>query len=376
MAHKDIAEKRWDGDGVPLEESNVAGIGSDEDKALRKKAAQTEPAWEGVGEEPGLWIWRIESFAVVPWPKEKYGKFHSSDSYIILHVQGGEQDTLLEREVYFWLGETTSIDERGTAAYKTVELDDYFDGACGQHREVQHKESDEFQQVFANLEYLPGGVESGFNPAEPDVYQARLLQVLRTKEEGIKVRVVPVERASLNHRDAFVLDTGAKIWVWHGDAASPFVKHAAGVKAEAIESERAGDAKTTMEIDDDFWALLGGPGDITPADAVHDDAEPDFGEGSLYKVDVGAERQIEVSLVGRGELKSAMLDSTAVMMLDTRTEVFLWYGKDSSEIEKRIALRTAMQYLKTNGRPQDTAIHIFKEGAPIKNKVWTTIFSN
>ena len=31
-------------------------------KATRKKAAATEPAWEGVGQVPGLWFWRIGSF--------------------------------------------------------------------------------------------------------------------------------------------------------------------------------------------------------------------------------------------------------------------------------------------------------------------------
>jgi len=35
----------------------------------------------------GLWIWRIEKFKVVPWPKEEYGNFFSGDSYIVLHVR-------------------------------------------------------------------------------------------------------------------------------------------------------------------------------------------------------------------------------------------------------------------------------------------------
>jgi hypothetical protein len=31
----------------------------------------------------GLWIWRIEKFNVVPWPKEKYGHFYSG-LYIVI----------------------------------------------------------------------------------------------------------------------------------------------------------------------------------------------------------------------------------------------------------------------------------------------------
>lgn len=36
-----------------LEDSNVAGIGSEENRALRKEAAQTEQAWAGAGQTPG-----------------------------------------------------------------------------------------------------------------------------------------------------------------------------------------------------------------------------------------------------------------------------------------------------------------------------------
>ena len=34
--------------------------------------------------EKGLFIWRIEDFSPVPLPKDRYGKFHNADSYIVL----------------------------------------------------------------------------------------------------------------------------------------------------------------------------------------------------------------------------------------------------------------------------------------------------
>ena len=46
-------------------------------------------------------------------------------SYIILQTKykpGSE--TALERHIYFWLGKESSQDEKGIAAYKTVELDE------------------------------------------------------------------------------------------------------------------------------------------------------------------------------------------------------------------------------------------------------------
>jgi len=121
---------KWTSDGVPVEDSNCADIGSDEDKALRKKAAQTEPAWQNCGMTPGGDIWRIEQFVVKAWPTDMYGQFHKGDSYIVLHTI--KKESKLQRRIFFWLGSETTTDEMGCAAYKTVEVDDFFDGEPSQ----------------------------------------------------------------------------------------------------------------------------------------------------------------------------------------------------------------------------------------------------
>ena len=43
------SEKKWETDGVAVEDSNMAMVGSDEDKAARKAAAETEQAWNALG---------------------------------------------------------------------------------------------------------------------------------------------------------------------------------------------------------------------------------------------------------------------------------------------------------------------------------------
>ena len=62
-------EKHPEGIGARLEDSNIAGLGGADDKALREKAAATEEAYKGAGKAPGLEVWRIESFEVKRWKK-------------------------------------------------------------------------------------------------------------------------------------------------------------------------------------------------------------------------------------------------------------------------------------------------------------------
>ena len=74
-------------EGEPKEETNLDGIGSDEDNAAREAAAKTEFHWDAaVGGETGLQIWRVENtrtkndvpdFGIKRMPEEKVRKVSS-----------------------------------------------------------------------------------------------------------------------------------------------------------------------------------------------------------------------------------------------------------------------------------------------------------
>lgn len=100
-------------------------------------SAEIAKVWKNAGKAVGLEIWRIEQFKVVPQPKSTYGTFYSGDSYIVLNTYREPGRSALQWDVHFWLGRETMQDESGTAAYKTVELDDYLGGGPVEHREVQ-----------------------------------------------------------------------------------------------------------------------------------------------------------------------------------------------------------------------------------------------
>lgn len=77
-------------------------------------------------------------------------------------------------DLHFWLGAECTQDEAGTAAIKTVELDDALGQVPVQHREVQDHESPLFLSYFSKsggIRILKGGVDSGFNRVKPTEYK-------------------------------------------------------------------------------------------------------------------------------------------------------------------------------------------------------------
>jgi len=303
----------------------------------------------------------------VPWPKEEYGKFYDGDSYIVLKTV--KQGNSFRWDVHFWLGEKTSQDEAGTAAYKTVELDDTLGGAPVQHREVQDYESELFLGYFnPSVQILRGGVETGFNHVKPEEYETRLLQL--KGKTTVHSKQVSADSDSLNSGDVFVLDGGMKLYQWNGKASSVREKNKAGEIARAIREERKGQPKIVTfeegQEDEEFWTLLGGKGPIASAAEGGDDIEAEKaqqkGPKALYQLS-DATGTLTFTEKAKGKVTKNMFGTKDVFIFDTGFEVFAWIGKGTSINEKRSALPKAQEYLVKYNRPAYLPIAKINEGA-------------
>jgi len=353
---------------VKLEDSNMANYGSKEHKQMRKDAAQKEKAWEKAGKEAGIEIWRIEKFEVKTWPKDRYGEFYSGDSYIILHTMINDEGKKTY-DVFFWLGAETTQDEAGTAAYKTVELDDCFGGEPVEYREVQGNETKKFLDLFNKVTLLSGGVDSGFRNVKPEEYKPRLLHV-SGYQKHVQVYQVPLKIESLNDSDTFVLDAGLKLFQFNGTKSSAWEKRKANAIMDEIQASRNGKVKQTYIIDglkdkgnqliEDFWNFFGGrPKEIR--EAVEQKEAPEI-ELSLQHVS-DASGVMEVKEVCRGKLDKSKLNSDDVFILDAGTQVFVWLGKGSTKNEKKEGMARAVTYLQNQGRESNIPIAKVSEGS-------------
>jgi gelsolin len=346
-----------------IEDSNIASIGTALDHKIKEAAAQGEPAWQGAGKEVGIQIWRIEKFKVVAWPKEQYGHFYTGDSYILLRTyKDAENPDKLKFDVHFWIGKNSTQDEYGTAAYKTVELDDFLHGDPVQHREIQGNESQLFLSYFKEIYFHEGGVESGFHHVGPKEYKHRMLHVKSIGPKNVVVREVPISAKSMNSGDVFIYDGGLDIYVLLGKECNPREKHRAAEFVQALAGERANSKhKVFEEVDPDakpFWEAIGGKPEEGIAAAIPD--TPDKVDKKLFRLsdETGKMLMKEVK-----PFTYSSLSSDDVFVLDAGFEIFCWVGKSSSKDEKSKALAYATDYLFKNNRPKTLPVSRILEGS-------------
>jgi len=384
-----------------IEDSNVEGIGTDADKKCRETAAATEKAWKKVKKDKaGFYCWRIEKFKVKRNDAGKDGRLYNDDSYIFLNVY--LKDDKIKMDIHFWLGATTSQDEAGTAAYKTVELDDFFGGAPIQHRECSGHESNMFLGYFPNnIQLLEGGIESGFNHVEPEKYKPRLLHVKGKK--NVRVTQVPIAISSLNSGDVFVLDAGLKLYQYQAKACGSKEKLEGGKLQRSIDDERAGKpdvfvfAQTDKPDEEigEFLSYFEDAKDMLKAQKIEaggvlsaencnelmsritddkgaDDAawEKDT-EKALFQLS-DASGKLSFTEVGRGTVSKNLLVTDDVFIFDIGCEIFVWVGLGASKEERKQGMNYATQYLKDYKRPTSLPVTQIFEGG--ENEVFDGAF--
>ena len=363
-----------DGKHIDLADTNLCNFGSELELKIKKVAAEQEDEWKKTGKSVGLLIWRIEKFKVVEWPREDYGSFFDGDSYIVLHTYQKNNEGPLKFRIHMWVGLNTTKDESGTAAYKTVELDDYLGRAAVLFRETQSNESDLFLSYFPKIHILQGGVESGFRRAKSEIHQNRLYRIM-FKNKTTRVIQVKLETASLNTYDAFVLDAGQVIYKWLGKKASSFEKFRAGEVSRSLDDSRKSKPKV-IELEEgnddnvEFWNLLGGKGEISCEQRVVEAAIKV--DKQLLKLSDSSGKAVVDTIAKEGEVKKELLKSEDIFFLLSGSQISIWIGEKASQIEKHHAIPLAVQFLVDSGLPVNCLVTCYREGH--ENSYFWTLF--
>ncbi|XGW35638.1 hypothetical protein V3C99_019107, partial [Haemonchus contortus] len=329
-----------------------------------------------VGKEPGLEVWRVKEFKLEPVPKSEYGQFYSNDTYIVLN------STYSGWDVHFWLGETASLDEVGTAAIKAVEIDQALGGIPVQYREVQYHESSLFLSYFpSGIRYMDGGYESGFHHVE-DKFKNWEPRLFHCKgKRNVRCYQVPLQKESLNLGDVFILDLGKDIYVWM-PATSGRLERIKGmtIAKHMADVERQGEAQvhildTDWDTNDQFWSHFGGKSALKSVTDAKDDDENYWKDTSdkltLWRVsDVTGE--MKVTKVAQGDIKRSQLDSKDAFVLNAgQAGIYVWVGKECTLEERAQAMTIGSNFIKEHKLPVWTPlVRVLESAEPASFTQW------
>eukprot|EP00794_Sanderia_malayensis_P005430 gene5430-6109_t len=335
-----LKQKKYD-----WKDSNLALFGSDTEKKVKKDSAESEPAWQGAGQEVGVQIWRIVKFKVTHWPKEDYGEFFDGDSYIILNTYKKEDSDELLYDVHFWIGKSSTQDEYGTAAYKTVELDTFLDDKPVQHREVMNHESKLFKSYFKQVTILKGGADTGFRRVVPEAPKTRLLHFKGTTLKNITIKEIPAKRGNLNSEDVFIIDKYYDVFQYNGKDADKDEKFKAAQYVQQLKSDRCGKVKTAVVLEEattpsNHRAILS-----LREGASKKREAPQPGDRKLFKLsDASGSMEFEEIAAGK-DINKSLFQSDDVFIFDRTDHCFVWVGKNASVDERRNAMSHGHNHL-------------------------------
>ncbi|PIK49805.1 putative gelsolin-like protein 2 [Apostichopus japonicus] len=330
-------------------DSNLALFGSDTEKSVKKESAQHELAWKNAGRRSEFKYGVSKNSRLFIGP----GKItvNSTTGILISSSIHTKRKTVTARNSYTMF--TFGLDEYGTAAYKTVELDHYLDDKPIQHREVMKHESELFKTYFLPFSILNGGADSGFRHVGPKTYQPRLLHFYGKSRYKIIVKERPLSRRCLTDDDVFILDNGLNIYQWNGSESSKDERIRAMQYISNMKAERGRaisetlDSKFTNPKHKFFTLLPDIPVDEEDEADANDDSTP-----TLFRLsNDGGNLSFTGVASGALPLPRAKLDSGDVFVADAVSECFVWIGNGADSKERQNAMAYAHSYLSKSKHP-------------------------
>uniref|UniRef100_A0AAQ5X3W1 HP domain-containing protein n=1 Tax=Amphiprion ocellaris TaxID=80972 RepID=A0AAQ5X3W1_AMPOC len=304
-------------------------------------------------------VWRIEDLELVPVDPECFGYFFGGDCYLILYTYliNNRKCYLL----YMWQGRHASQDEVAASAFQAVDLDQKYNGEPVQVRVTMGKEPRHFMAIFkGKMVIFEGGTSrKGSSDPEPPI---RLFQVHGFDSFNTKTIEVPALATSLNSNDVFLLKSQSGIYLWCGKGSSGDERAMAKeVSCVISQNSQGGNEEIVAEGQEpiEFWELLGGKAPYA-SDKRLQQAVLDH-QPRLFECSNKTGRFIVTEVT---QFIQDDLNEDDVMLLDTWDQVFLWIGKEANEVERKEAIATSQEYLRTHpgDRDPDTPIVLIKQG--------------
>lgn len=255
----------------------------------------------------------------------------------------------------------------------------YLGARCRTIREEQADESDEFLALFDNdIIYIEGGrTSTGFFTVEDNVFNTRLY-IIHNDDISLHLQPVAIEYESLDIENVFLLDSGLKLFLWHGKKSKNTVKSKSRLLAEKInKNERKNKAEIFTEIQgsesNDFLKHIGIDDPEDKPDVKETTSEWKPLNPRLYIIQLGlGYLEMPQPEIPQQKLVNSLLISKNVYILDCGADLFVWFGKKSTRLVRAAAIKLSQELFAMIRRPQYSIITRIQEAT--ENQIFKSKF--
>ena len=323
---------------------------------------KTEQEFDSISlNNPALIICRIEKLKLKRWPQESIGTFYEGDSFLVLRIKSED-----EKNAHVWTGKESSKDEISYVSYKVLQLDQKFENKLEIYYESQGRESELFKSYFEFFTVVKGGIDSNLEQFQSKQYKAKLFHV-HSIGAKLQSREITINRKNLDSGDAYLLDTGLKIFIWTGKKSNSFEKFHMGCLAQKIKDMRHNKITLITLYEDSTDAI-----DIKNKkefdEFMEKYEEEDIPEKQESVIEVDKKVMMKLSDEnGKFEMSEVpynkdSLKSQDSFLVDRGDALIIWIGKEASKNEKKFARFYANKYIKQENRSSKLPIYIINEG--------------
>eukprot|EP01132_Coremiostelium_polycephalum_P008457 gene8457-10388_t len=302
--------------------------------------------------------------------QSQYGHFYDGESYVILYkYQKKNRDQYI---IYFWQGKNSTINEKGSSALLTVDLDDSIGGVATQIRVVQNKEPVHFIKIFGGFIIVHKGIQSDVekrfqqvNEPKIKIYQLRQCHLFGTEQQQQQYHIRVLESNNedtlnfkFNSNDIYIIESLESIYIWKGQYSSTLTSNNGQLLQNIILNLESNSIYSKLIDNNNSRSIVilneSQGSIILKQQLLNNDKEIDNNvDNSIYKYSL---EKLKIKLfqcsVSSGSYKAEIvcewdqddLDNEDVMILDAVPNIFVWIGRNSTLDERSQSMKTAITY--------------------------------
>ncbi|KRZ51973.1 Gelsolin, cytoplasmic, partial [Trichinella nativa] len=299
--------------------------------------------------------WRIDDKGqLIPISNDKMGILYADECFLFRHQDAGGNDY-----VHLWQGAKCNVNRKQQAKQAMAKISsEHRNGKAAQVYVKQGKEPERFLKLFENEIVILMDSKQVINNNNDDDEGNHLFRI----RNGCAVQVKR-EASSLNSNDVFVLAAKEIVYLWQGKGASQIEKDVAQRFFNRFYSTK----KKCLNVMEgfepqNFWDAIGGKAAYASSKALRVRENPNLPARLFHCSETNGIFDVEEIV----SFTQEDLYEDDVMVLDVGDEIFVWIGKEASEIEKRKACENALNLVDcdASSRTRDTVtIIVVQQGS-------------